>query len=370
MIGKRYHWLMIVIGVALLLSGCGPGSDSTCNSICKGDPNRNVKYFCDAGFVCNPDCTKCRNPKCPEEEDCKCPEDANQEDLIVEHLQLIHLEGGVFIDQNGNGTQDEGEETAGEGITVNLVDQDCEEECDPAGSTTTDQEGNYSIDIEAEEGQEFRIEIDWESSPFPILPWSPMFNFFGIENTFGGISGSTEQDIDFTRQIPVYPSGFVIPDELDDPLCTMTRNPAENPAGDIESVAVRFIPDGFWELEVYPSEFIGLNAASVALFVAHGESLLIWHLNPYGELDAGLLDQSSDQGNPEILPSDSLVEIRGNSWFFRFPVIPPDATEPAAPCEVRLFQQPAEDGLMTYDSVEVGPLMRDKLWFFKTWGRK
>jgi len=365
MIGKRYYWLMILVGIALLLSGCEPEKESSCNSNCKRFSEMTVG--CDGTFVCNTDCMKCRNPDCPEEEDCVCPEEVKQEDPVVEHLQLIHLEGGVYIDQNGNGTQDEGEQTAGEGITINLVDQNCQEDCAPAGSATTDQEGNYSIDVEAEDGQVFRIDIDWENSPSPILPWSLMYDTQGLDITFDNISGSTEQDTEILMQIPVISSGFMIPDELDDPLCTMTRNPAENPAGDIESVAVRFAPDGFWELEIYPVEFIGLDAASVALFVAHGESLWLWHLSPEGELDAGLLDQSSSQGNPEILPSDAVVEISGNSWFFRFPITPPGAAEPLAPCEIRLFHQPVEGGVMTYDSVETGPLMRDKLWFFETW---
>ena len=158
---KKYLWLVIVIGLALLLSGCIPEKKSECNSGCKKD---GMLVFCDPPYDCDVDSMKCRNPDCPNEEDCQCAEEVVQDDPVAPHLQLIVLEGSVYYDQNADSEQNEGEETVG-GIGLSVVDKSCEEDCVPAASTTTDQEGGYILEFVPGQGINYIFEIYWDIWP-------------------------------------------------------------------------------------------------------------------------------------------------------------------------------------------------------------
>ncbi len=158
---KKYQWLAIVIGIVLLLSGCsGCYTEKTyCNSPCIG-----MSGYCDEPLVCDLKSISCRNPDCPGEEDCKCPEEVEQDDPVAPHLQLIVLEGGVYYDQNSDGERNEGEGTVG-GIGLSVVDKSCKEDCVPAASTTTDQEGGYMLEFTPGQGINYIFEIHWDTWP-------------------------------------------------------------------------------------------------------------------------------------------------------------------------------------------------------------
>ncbi len=165
MIGKQYRWLVIVVGVTLLMSGCIPEKKSECNSLCKSYSYDDSDYVdCDRPFICDMDSMRCRNPDCPEEGDCKCTEEVEQDDPVAPHLQLIVLEGSVYYDQNADGERNEGEGTVG-GIGLSVVDKSCEEGCVPAASTTTDQEGGYMLEFIPGQGINYIFEIHWDTWP-------------------------------------------------------------------------------------------------------------------------------------------------------------------------------------------------------------
>jgi len=160
MIWKKYQWLAIVIGIVLLLSACD--DKSSCNSPCQ---NPTVKtFYCDPPYTCDLDSMRCRNPDCPNQEDCECPEEVAQDDPVAPHLQLIVLEGGVYYDQNSDGERNEGEGAVG-GIGLSVVDKSCKEDCVPAASTTTDQEGGYMLEFTPGQGINYIFEIHWDTWP-------------------------------------------------------------------------------------------------------------------------------------------------------------------------------------------------------------
>jgi len=346
MTGKKYHWLLIVVGITLLLSGCDPGKTS-CNSPCKILGGMTV--YCDEPWICDQESMRCRNPDCPQVEDCNCPQEVEQDDPVTGHLQLIVLGGSVFIDQNANGEQDEGEQAAGD-IEVKVVDQNCDEGCDPAATTKTDPEGSFSIEFYPGEGVIYTIEVDWEG-------WPAIYDYFGGDVYFGNFSENTSPDSKITKNIPLVPREIEIIDDREDTVCSETGEPVDNPAGDIESVVVGFNPDGTLRIELKPAEFVGTEANSTGAFVYLGEDLWMWHLNPEGRVDAGLFGGPSGEGYPNILPSDVQIETSADRWIYTWPTIPPDEVDPLPPdyleFEINLFNQLMEGDPMTSDGLEI-----------------
>lgn len=158
---KKCLWLVIVVGVTLLLSGCGRTEvrDLKCNESYTKEDQSKRGLFCVDPLIRHDD--RCRNPDCPDEEDCVC---IVQDDPVAPHLQLIVLEGSVYYDQNADGERNEGEETVG-GIELSVVDKSCEEDCTPAASTTTDQEGGFRFEFVPGQGITYIFEINWVDWP-------------------------------------------------------------------------------------------------------------------------------------------------------------------------------------------------------------
>jgi hypothetical protein len=175
MTDKKYLWLVIVIGIVLLLSACD--DKTSCNSTCENPTAKT--FWCDPPYVCDLDSMRCRNPDCPNQEDCECPEEVEQEDPVAPHLQLIVLEGSVYYDQNADGERNEGEGTVS-GIELSVVDKSCEEDCAPAASTTTDQEGGFRFEFVPGQGISYIFDVNW-------LDWPDYTDF---------LVGNDESDID------------------------------------------------------------------------------------------------------------------------------------------------------------------------------
>ena len=225
---KKYLWLAIVIGIVLLLSACD--DKSSCNSTCE---NPTVKTFwCDPPYECELDSMRCRNPDCPSEVKCKCPEEVVQDDPVVPHLQLIVLEGSVFYDQTADGERNEGEGTVG-GIELNVVDKSCKEDCAPAASTTTDQEGGYRLEFVHGQGVTYIFEFNW-------VDW-PDINDYRVGNdetqidsaiAAAGASEDADDALDVAMDVPIVLSNSLTPaheslmpylDHVNaDPLLTMS----------------------------------------------------------------------------------------------------------------------------------------------------